>query len=44
MAKKTDNLDLDNLRNEIHDRVKIFSEKVISAFGDNLQNFYKSHP
>ncbi|KKL14144.1 hypothetical protein LCGC14_2518710 [marine sediment metagenome] len=38
MAEKTNNLDLDGLREEIRDRVKIFSEKVISAFGDNLQN------
>ncbi len=36
MAEKTNNLDLDGLREEIRDRVKIFSEKVISAFGDNL--------
>ncbi|MHC4076563.1 MAG: hypothetical protein ACYSRZ_09175 [Planctomycetota bacterium] len=38
MAEKTNNLDLDSLRDEIRDRVKIFSEKVMSAFGDNLQN------
>ncbi len=38
MAEKTNNLDLDSLREEIRDSVKIFSEKVISAFGDNLQN------
>ncbi len=38
MAEKTSNLDLDSLRDEICDRVKVFSEKVISASGDNLQN------
>ena len=38
MAEKTNNLNLDSLRDEIRDRVKIFSEKVISAFGNNLQN------
>ena len=38
MAETTSNLDLDSLRTEISDRVKFFSEKVKSSFGDNLQS------
>lgn len=38
MAEKANNLDLDSLREGISDRVKFFSEKVESSFGDNLQS------
>lgn len=38
MAEKTNNVNLDSLRDEIRDRVKTFSEKIISAFGDNLHS------